>query len=88
MKQKHNSKLIPNTNTTVKEFKELAFKKFEAYPLMRVNYQKNQFEIKPTFYDGDIDITKDKLISFCEELGANYEFGWWGYASAIVIKLN
>ena len=43
MKQKHNSKLIPNTNTTVKEFKELAFKKFKAYPMMRINYKKNQF---------------------------------------------
>ena len=35
MKQRHNSKLIPNTNITVKEFKELAFKKFKAYLDMR-----------------------------------------------------
>ena len=88
MKQKHNNKLIPNTKVTVKEFKELAFEKFKAYPMMRVNYQKNQFEICPTFYDGDIDITKDKLISFCKELSANYESGWWGYSSSIVIKLD
>lgn len=88
MKQKHNSKLIPNTGVTVKEFKELAFEKFKAYPLMRMNYQKNQFEICPTFYDGNINITKDKLISFCEESGANYELGYWGYSTAIVIKLK
>ena len=41
MTQKHNSKLVPGTNITIKEFKELAFEKFKAYPMMRVNYQKN-----------------------------------------------
>lgn len=56
--------------------------------MMRVNYQKNQFEICPTFYDGNINITKNKLISFCKELSANYESGWWGYSSSIVIKLD
>jgi len=88
MKQRHNSKLIPNTNTTVKEFKELAFKKFKAYPMMRINYQKNQFEICPTFYDGNININRDKLTSFCKKLGINYEWGHWGYSSTIVIKLG
>jgi len=89
MKQKHNSKLIPNTNTTVKEFKELAFKKFKAYPLMRVNYQKNQFEMCNTFYE-NISITKNKLISFCKELGVNYELGYtgWCYSENIIIKLD
>ncbi len=89
MTQKHNSKLIPGTNTTVKEFKELAFKKFKAYPLMRMNYQKNQFEIVNTFYK-NVNITQNKLISFCKELGAKHELGYtgWGYSKAIIIKLK
>ena len=45
MKQKHNNKLISGTNISIKEFKELAFKKFKAYPLMCMNYQKNQLSL-------------------------------------------
>ena len=63
MKQKHNNKLISGTNISIKEFKELAFEKFKAYPLMCMNYQKNQFEIVNTFYE-NINITQNKLISF------------------------
>jgi hypothetical protein len=89
MKQKHNSKLIPNTGVTVKEFKELAFKKFKAYPLMRMNYQKNQFEIVNTFYK-NVSITQDKLVSFCKKLGAKYELGYtgWCYSKVVIIKLR
>ena len=89
MKQKHNDKLVPGTNITIKEFKELAFKKFKAYPLMRMNYQKNQFEILNTFYK-NVSITSDKLVSFCKKLGVKHELGYtgWSYSKAIIIKLK
>ena len=89
MKQKHNHKLIPNTKVTVKEFKELAFEKFKAYPMMRMNYRKNQFEIVNTFYK-NVNITSDKLVPFCKKLGAKHELGYtgWSYSKAIIIKLK
>jgi len=31
MKQKHNTKVIPNTDITVKEFKELIYDKFNIH---------------------------------------------------------
>ena len=49
MKQKHNVKVIPNTDITVKEFKELIYDKFNAYPMMCMNSGENQFEIVNTF---------------------------------------
>lgn len=89
MKQKHNNKLIPNTNVTIKEFKELVFKKFKAYPMMRMNYQKNQFEIVNTFYE-NVSITQDKLVSFCKKLGVKYELGYtgWCYSEVVIIKMK
>jgi hypothetical protein len=89
MKQKHNTKVIPNTSITVKEFKKLIYDKFKASPLMRINYRKNQFEIVNTFYD-DVSITKKKLKKFCEELNINYELGYtgWAFSEAVIIKLN
>jgi hypothetical protein len=89
MKQKHNTKVIPNTSITVKEFKKLIYDKFKASPLMRINYRKNQFEIVNTFYD-DVSITKKKLKKFCEELNINYELGYtgWAFSEAVIIKLS
>jgi hypothetical protein len=89
MKQKHITKVIPNTDITVKEFKKLIYDKFQAYPMMRMNYRENQFEIINTFYDG-VSITKSKLISFCKKLGINYELEYvgWAYSEAIIIKLS
>ncbi len=89
MKQKHNTKVIPNTDITVKEFKELMYDKFNAYPMMCMNYRKNQFEIHNVFYDGE-SITKRKLILFCKKLGINYELGYTGryYSEGIIVKLN
>ena len=89
MKQKHNTKIIPNTSITVKEFKKLIYDKFKASPLMRINYRKNQFEIVNTFYD-DVSITKKKLKKFCEELNINYELGYtgWAFSEAVIIKLS
>ena len=94
MKQKHNNKQIPNTEITVEEFKKLIFEKFKAYPLMRLDYRKNQFEIVNTFYE-NISITQDKLIPLCEEIGIKYELEYSGWCikskkfvpRAIVIKL-
>ena len=89
MKQKHINKLIPNTNITVKEFKELIYDKFEAYPMMRMNYRKNQFEIVNTFYTS-FYITQNKLVAFCKKLGINHELEYvgWSYSEAIIIKLS
>ena len=30
---------LPNTDITLKEFKELLFKQFIAYPMMKTNYK-------------------------------------------------
>jgi len=89
MKQKHNIKIIPNTDITVKEFKELIYDKFNAYPMMRMNYRKNQFEIVNTFYTS-FYITQNKLSAFCKKLGISYELEYvgWSYSEAIVIKLD
>jgi hypothetical protein len=89
MEQKHTTKIIPNTNITVKEFKELIYDKFNAYPMMRMNYRENQFEIVNAFYDG-VSITKSKLTSFCEKLGINHELEYvgWTFSEAIIIKLD
>ena len=89
MKQKHISKLVPGTNVTVKEFKKLIFEKFKAYPMMHINYRKNQFEIINTFYK-NVSITSNKLVPFCEKLGVKYELGYtgWSYSKAIIIKLK
>jgi len=84
---KHNTKIIPNTSISVKEFKELIYNKFKAYPSMYTNYKKNQLEITNTFYD-NVSITQSKLSSFCKKLGINHEFGYHSFHSAIIIKLN
>ena len=89
MKQKHNTKVIPNTSITVKEFKELIYDKFKAYPMMRMNYRKNQFEIVNTFYTS-FHITQNKLVTFCKKLGISHELEYvgWAFSEAIVIKLS
>jgi hypothetical protein len=89
MKQKHITKVIPNTGITVKEFKKLIYDKFQAYPMMRMNYRKNQFEIVNAFY-GDISITKKKIEKFCKKLNINYELGYtgWAFSEAVIIKLS
>lgn len=89
MKQKHNTKVIPNTDITVKEFKELIYDKFKAYPMMRMNYRKNQFEIVSTFYTS-LYLTQNKLSAFCKKLGINYELEYvgWSFSEAIIVKLD
>ena len=89
MKQKHNTKVIPNTDITVKEFKELIYDRFRAYPMMRMNYRKNQFEIVNTFYTS-FYITQNKLSKFCKKLGISHELEYvgWSFSEAIVIKLS
>ena len=89
MKQKHITKVIPNTSITVKEFKELIYNKFEAYPMMRMNYRKNQFEIVNTFYTS-FYITQNKLVTFCKKLGISHELEYvgWSFSEAIIIKLD
>lgn len=89
MKQKHNTKVIPNTSITVKEFKEMIYDKFEAYPMMRMNYRKNQFEIVNTFYTS-FYITQNKLVTFCKKLGISHELEYvgWSFSEAIIIKLD
>ena len=68
---KMNDIVLPNTNITLKEFKELLYNKFKAYPFMVTNYKNNTFLIRNTFYDG-IDITQHKLQIACDELGISY----------------
>jgi hypothetical protein len=73
---------LPNTNITLKKFKELLYNKFKAYPIMITNYKNNTFLIKNTFYD-DIDITQHKLQIVCDELNINYK----NTLNSIYIKL-
>ena len=89
MKQKHITKVIPNTSITVKEFKELIYDRFRAYPMMRMNYRKNQFEIVNTFYTS-FYITQNKLVTFCKKLGISHELEYvgWSFSEAIIIKLD
>ena len=69
---KVNNIVLPNTNITLKEFKELLYNKFKAYPFMVTNYKNKTFLIRNTFYDG-IDITQHKLQIACDELGISYK---------------
>ena len=69
---KTNNIVLPNTTITLKEFKELLYNKFKAYPMMFTDYKNNTFIVTNTFYDG-IKITKRKLTIFCNTLGINYK---------------
>lgn len=83
-----NKTLIPNTNITLKEFKELLFGKFKAYPMTKTNYKNKTFTIMNTHYD-NISITQNMLSSFCNELGISYELGYTNqYMKCINISLN
>jgi hypothetical protein len=76
---KTNNKLIPNTNITLKQFKELLYNKFKVYPIMQTNYKDNTFIIIDSF-----DVTQRKLSSFCDKLGIKYE----KYINRTVINLK
>ena len=83
---KVNNTALPNTNITLKEFKELLYNKFKAYPLMFTDYKNNTFIITNTFYE-NIDITQDKLSMFCNELGVKCESDIFGYTKGVKIAL-
>ena len=85
---KINNKLIPNTNITLKQFKELLYEQFKAYPSMRTDYKNNTFTVSNTFYD-NIDITQHKLSLFCNKLGIGYKKCFnSNHSKCIVISLN
>jgi len=84
-RQNINSKVIPNTDITVKEFKEMLFEKFKARPMTTANYRRPYLIIHQTFYDG-IDITTNKLFKFCNNVGVKcYKSGYpladWAFYS-------
>lgn len=82
-----NNKLIPNTNITLKQFKELLYKQFKAYPCMKTDYRNNTFIVSNSFYD-NVSITQRKLSLFCNKLGVKYKKGHdCHYAKCIVIDL-
>ena len=82
-----NKVLIPNTNITLKEFKELLYNKFKAYPMMRVNYKNNTFTISETYYE-KVSITQNKLSSFCNKLNIDHKLDYINYSKCIKINLN
>jgi len=83
-----NKTLIPNTNITLKEFKELLFEKFKAYPMIYTNYKKNIFSISETYYE-NISITQNNLSSFCKKLNINYELSYTNhYSKCITINMS
>ena len=85
---KANNKTLPNTNITLKEFKELLFEHFKAYPSMRTDYKKNVFVVGETYYD-KIEIKQNKLCTFCDSLGIKYKKSIRYYFSkCVVIDLN
>jgi len=83
---KLNDKVLPNTNIKLKEFKELLYNKFKAYPSMYTDYKNNAFIVTNTFYE-NIDITQRKLSLFCNKLGIKYEKGFFGYTKCIKVHL-
>jgi len=83
-----NKTLIPNTNITLKEFKELLFEKFKAYPMIYTNYKKNIFSISETYYE-NISITQNNLSSFCNKLNINHKLSYTNhYSKCITINMN
>jgi len=70
---KVNNKVLPNTDITLKEFKELLFKQFLAYPMMKTNYKNNTFIVTSTYYSDNINITVNKLCLACDKLGVKYK---------------
>lgn len=81
-----NKTTIPNTTITLKEFKELLKKQFNAYPIMHTNYKTKQFIITNSFYE-NIDITQIKLINFCKKLGISYKKGFYRLGKSVFIDL-
>ena len=77
------NKTLPNTNITLKDFKEMLYEHFKAYPSMTTNYKKNVFIVNVTFYD-KIQITHNKLKEFCNVLNIKYESSVKG----VVINLS
>jgi hypothetical protein len=69
---KVNNKVLPNTNITLKQFKEMLYDKFKAYPSMYTDYKDNVFIITNTYYE-KISITQRKLSLFCNKLGIKYK---------------
>jgi hypothetical protein len=74
-------------SAALKEFKELLFSKFKAYPIMKTDYKNQVFIITNTYYNS-ISITQDMLSSFCNELGINYELSYTNYSKCIKISLK
>lgn len=77
------NKTLPNTNITLKDFKEMLYEHFKAYPSMTTNYKKNVFIVNVTFYN-KIQITHNKLKAFCNVLNIKYESSVKG----VVINLS
>jgi hypothetical protein len=68
---KLNNQKLPNTNITLKEFKELLFQQFKAYPSMQTNYKNKTFIISNTYYE-NISIEVEQLCSFCSKLNIKF----------------
>jgi hypothetical protein len=69
---KMNNQKLPNTDITLKEFKELLFKQFEAYPMMKTDYKNKTFIISKTYYD-NVDIELKELCDLCDKLNIKYK---------------
>ena len=67
-----NNQKLPNTDITLKEFKELLFKQFEAYPMMKTDYKNKTFIISKTYYD-NVDIELKELCDLCDKLNIKYK---------------
>lgn len=67
-----NNQKLPNTDITLKEFKELLFKQFEAYPMMKTDYKNKTFIISKTYYD-NVDIELKELYDLCDKLNIKYK---------------
>jgi hypothetical protein len=69
---KMNNQKLPNTDITLKEFKELLFKQFEAYPMMKTDYKNKTFIISKTYYD-NVDIELKEICDLCDKLNIKYK---------------
>jgi hypothetical protein len=69
---KMNNQKLPNTDITLKEFKELLFQHFKAYPMMKTDYKNKTFIISETYYK-NISVKIKQLCSICDELNIKYK---------------
>ena len=92
MKNDYLNSYLPNTTITIKEFKKLCHEKFDAHPMMFMDYKYKKLIIMNSFYTKlpcltHIDITQAKLSNFCKKLNIPHTKLIYRLAKSIEIDL-